>query len=77
MLNQADTGGDLYEDLKRNGGSIAEARVAARIVHPCMEALAYLHSKVAQLYSGSKEQQRRSCIYIWPIAGFMYPHGAA
>ena len=40
------TGGDLYEDLKRHGGSIEEERVAARIIQPCMEALAYLHDKV-------------------------------
>lgn len=36
-------GGDLYEDLKSNGGRIAETRVAASIIYPCMQALSYLH----------------------------------
>ena len=39
-------GGDLYEELKRNKGTLAEHRVATKIIQPCMQALAYLHEKV-------------------------------
>ena len=36
-------GGDLYEELKRSGGAMAEARVAACVVAPCLAAVHYLH----------------------------------
>ncbi len=36
-------GGDLYEELKRSGGAMAEARVAAAVIAPALAAVRYLH----------------------------------
>lgn len=47
---ESDAGGDLYEELKRNKGTLGEHRVAVQIIHPCMQALAYLHEKVCDSY---------------------------
>lgn len=41
------SGGDLYEELKANGGMLPEKRVAASIIYPCMKALVYLHNLVS------------------------------
>ena len=37
-------GGDLYETLKRAGGQLKEAQVAAQVLRPVMEALRYMHT---------------------------------
>ena len=36
-------GGDLYEELKRSGGAMGEARVAAAVIAPALAAVRYLH----------------------------------
>lgn len=53
-------GGDLYEDLKANGGLIAEARVAEFIIYPCMLALSYLHKLVGSVPCCPEWQQDES-----------------
>ncbi len=46
MVQEFAGGGDLFEDLKRNGGSIKEKYVVRDIIVPFMNALQYLHGMV-------------------------------
>jgi serine/threonine protein kinase len=46
MVQEYAAGGDLFEDLKRNGGSIKEKYTVRDIIVPFLNALQYLHGLV-------------------------------
>ena len=45
LVQEYADGGDLYEALRRAGGRLREPRVAAAVVAPVLDALAYLHAR--------------------------------
>lgn len=58
------TSGDLFEDLKRNGGQIKEKYAVRDIIVPFLNALQYLHSLVS-----AHAQLLQVPLWLWHLRG--------
>ncbi|GAX80680.1 hypothetical protein CEUSTIGMA_g8115.t1 [Chlamydomonas eustigma] len=45
MVQEFAGGGDLFEDLKRNGGQVKERQAVKGVIQPFLSSLVYMHSK--------------------------------